>query len=94
VVRAVPDGVPVVERVGRSLAGRLKVVKLNTDEAPDIAARYEAQGIPRLVLIDDGRDIDRLVGAVPSRGLPLTGAARRRRRQRPGERPVRRAPST
>jgi thioredoxin 2 len=56
---------PVVERVGRSLAGRLKVVKLNTDEAPDIAARYEVQGIPLLVLIDDGREIDRLVGAVP-----------------------------
>ena len=56
---------PVVERVGRSLAGRLKVVKLNTDEAPDIAARYQVQGIPLLVLIADGREVDRLVGAVP-----------------------------
>jgi thioredoxin 2 len=55
---------PVVERVGRALAGRLKVVKLNTDEAPDIAARYEVQGIPLLVLISEGREVDRLVGAV------------------------------
>src|SRR6201996_7292571 len=36
---------PVVERVGRSMAGRLKVVKLNTDEAQDVAARYAVQGI-------------------------------------------------
>jgi len=49
---------PVVERVGRALAGRLKVVKLNTDEAPDIAARYEVQGIPLLVLIDDEREVE------------------------------------
>jgi thioredoxin 2 len=56
---------PVVERVGRSLAGRLKVVKLNTDEAPDIASRHQVQGIPLLVLIDEGRELDRLVGAVP-----------------------------
>jgi thioredoxin 2 len=55
---------PVVERVGRALAGRLKVVKLNTDEAPDVAARYDVQGIPLLVLISDGREVDRLVGAV------------------------------
>ena len=56
---------PVVERVGQGLAGRLKVVKLNTDEAPDIAARYEVQGIPLLVLIKEGREVDRLVGAAP-----------------------------
>src|SRR3954452_17914725 len=54
---------PVVERVGRALAGRLKVVKLNVDEAPDIASRYSVQGIPLLVLIEDGREADRLVGA-------------------------------
>jgi thioredoxin 2 len=56
---------PGVERVARSLAGRLKVVKLNTDEAPDIASRFEVQGIPLLVLINEGRELDRLVGAVP-----------------------------
>ena len=56
---------PVVERMGQEFAGRLKVVKLNTDEAPDIAARYQVQGIPLLVLIADGREVDRLVGAVP-----------------------------
>jgi len=56
---------PVVEQMGREFAGRLKVVKLNIDEAPAIAARYGVQGIPLLVVIKDGQEIDRVVGAVP-----------------------------
>jgi thioredoxin 2 len=55
---------PIVERVGTGLAGKLKVVKLNVDEAPDIAARYDVQGIPLLVMIREGNEVDRLVGAV------------------------------
>ena len=56
---------PVVEQMGREFAGRLKVVKLNIDDAPAIAARYAVQGIPLLVVIKDGQEIDRVVGAVP-----------------------------
>jgi thioredoxin 2 len=56
---------PHVERMGRDNAGRLKVVKLNTDEAPEISARYGVQGIPLLVLIKDRSEVDRIVGAMP-----------------------------
>jgi thioredoxin 2 len=56
---------PAVEAAGRDLTGQLKVVKLNVDEAPDISARYGVQGIPLLVLLRDGEEVDRLVGAVP-----------------------------
>jgi thioredoxin 2 len=56
---------PVVERLGRELAGRLKVVKLDVESAPEIAARHGAQSIPLLVLFSDGEESDRLVGAVP-----------------------------
>jgi thioredoxin 2 len=56
---------PLVERMGRDNAGRLKVVKLNTDEAPEISARYGVQGIPLLVLIKNRAEVDRMVGAVP-----------------------------
>jgi thioredoxin 2 len=56
---------PLVERMGRDNAGRLKVVKLNTDEAPEISVRYSVQGIPLLVLIKDRAEVDRMVGAVP-----------------------------
>jgi thioredoxin 2 len=56
---------PLVERLGRENAGRLKVVKLNVDEAPAIAGRYRVQGIPLLVLIQERSERDRLVGAAP-----------------------------
>jgi len=56
---------PLVERLGAEHAGRLKVVKLNVDEAPAISARFGVQGIPLLVVIRDGSEVDRLVGAAP-----------------------------
>jgi thioredoxin 2 len=60
---------PAVERLARDHAGELKVVKLNIDGAPEIAARYSAQSIPLLVLVRDGQEVDRLVGAVPEPAL-------------------------
>ncbi|MCW3033164.1 MAG: thioredoxin [Solirubrobacterales bacterium] len=56
---------PTVERLARENAGRLKVVKLNVDEAPAISARYDVRGIPLLLLIRDGAEVDRLTGAAP-----------------------------
>ena len=56
---------PLVERTGREHAGQLKVVKLNVDEAPEISERYDVRGIPLLVVIRDGDEVDRLVGAAP-----------------------------
>jgi thioredoxin 2 len=60
---------PLVEQSGRENAGRLKVVKLNVDEAPAISERYGVQGIPLLVLFRDGTETSRLVGAVPREQL-------------------------
>ena len=60
---------PLVEKMGRDHAGHLKVVKLNVDEAQPIAARYGVQGIPLLVLFEDGKEADRMVGAVPESQL-------------------------
>ena len=60
---------PIVDRLGRELAGRLKVVKLDVDGAPEVAARHGAQSIPLLVLFRGGEEADRLVGAVPEQQL-------------------------
>lgn len=57
---------PLVERAAREHAGRLKVVKLNIDEAAEIASRHSIRGIPQLVLFKDGQEADRIVGAVPA----------------------------
>ena len=56
---------PVVEAQARERAGQLKVVKLNIDDAPDIAGRYGVQSIPLLLLVRDGEEVDRQIGAVP-----------------------------
>jgi thioredoxin 2 len=56
---------PLVERLARAEAGRMKLVKLDIDGAPEIAARYDVQGIPLLLLMRDGQEVDRLVGAAP-----------------------------
>jgi thioredoxin 2 len=60
---------PALERIARSQAGRLKVVKVNTDEHPELARRYDARSIPLLVLMEDGREVDRRVGALPEAQL-------------------------
>jgi thioredoxin 2 len=56
---------PVVEELARSYAGRLRVAKLNVDENPQISARFRVQSIPTLLILEDGREIDRLIGAQP-----------------------------
>jgi thioredoxin 2 len=57
---------PAVEHLAEVYAGQLKLVKLNVDEAPEIAARFGVQGIPLLVVIRDGEEIARQVGAAAS----------------------------
>ena len=54
---------PEVDALARELAGRLKVVKVNTDLDPDTAARYGVRSIPTLVLFVGGSERSRLVGA-------------------------------
>jgi thioredoxin 2 len=60
---------PAVEQMAREYAGRLKAVKLDIDQAPAVAARYGVQSIPLLVLIRDGEEVARQVGAVPPQQL-------------------------
>lgn len=60
---------PALERIARSHAGRVKVVKVNTDSEPALAQRYQVQGIPLIVLMRDGAEVDRRVGAVPEAQL-------------------------
>ncbi len=55
---------PGVERAAQELAGRLKVVKVNVDEAPGVSARFGVQGIPTLLVLADGRLVARQVGAL------------------------------
>jgi thioredoxin 2 len=60
---------PAVEQVARAMAGQLKAVKVNVDEAPRVAERYRAMSIPTLLLLRDGREVARQVGALPAEQL-------------------------
>jgi thioredoxin 2 len=60
---------PAVQRSSEEFAGRLKVVKVNVDQAPGISARLGVQGIPTLLLLRQGRIVARQVGALPESQL-------------------------
>ena len=56
---------PFVEELANDLAGRVRVAKLNIDENPMTARRFGVQSIPTMILFKDGREVDRIRGAVP-----------------------------
>ena len=60
---------PVVDQLATELAGRIRVVKLNVDENPRTAARFDLRSIPTLLVLKDGREVDRLVGVQPKREI-------------------------
>jgi thioredoxin 2 len=53
---------PTIDQLAAELVGRVRVMKLNVDENPATAARFSARSIPMLLVLDRGREIDRMVG--------------------------------
>jgi thioredoxin 2 len=66
---------PELERVARANAGRYLVVKVNTDELTDIAARFRIRSIPTLALVHGGRELDRIAGARAAPDIEAFAAA-------------------
>ena len=56
---------PVVEELATELVGRVRVAKLNVDENPLTAERFNIRGISALLVLKEGREIDRIVGVQP-----------------------------
>ena len=56
---------PVIEELATELAGRVRVAKLNIDENPKTAARYNVRSIPTLLVLKGGQEVDRIVGVQP-----------------------------
>lgn len=56
---------PIVEELATEHAGRLRVVKVNMDEQPELGARFSVQSIPTLLFFKDGNLVDRSIGALP-----------------------------
>jgi thioredoxin 2 len=60
---------PVIDQLATELAGRVRVVKLNVDDNPRTAARFDLRSIPTLLVLRDGREVDRLVGVQPKQEI-------------------------
>ncbi|MGE5360915.1 MAG: thioredoxin [Bacteroidales bacterium] len=60
---------PELKKVAAKHAGRLLVVKVNTEALPDIAQRFGIQSIPTMALFKGGREVSRTVGARPAAGI-------------------------
>ena len=54
---------PVLEDFAKEHAGKIQIAKLNVDDNPNIARRYDVMSIPTLLLFTDGEVTKRLVGA-------------------------------
>jgi thioredoxin 1 len=60
---------PVVEEISDQYDGQVKVVKVNTDENPNVASQYGIRSIPTLMIFKGGQRVDMVVGAVPKTTL-------------------------
>lgn len=56
---------PVLDEVSQEFEGKIKVVKLNTDENLKTAKEYSVSGLPTLLIFKDGKAVERLVGLMP-----------------------------
>lgn len=55
---------PIIEKVEAEVEDKVKIVKVNIDESPDIASKYSIMSIPTLLVFKDGVVADQLVGLV------------------------------
>lgn len=56
---------PIVEELAKEYEGKLKVMKLNTDEVPEIAGKFQIMSIPTILFFRNGQPVEKIVGARP-----------------------------
>ena len=60
---------PIVEEIAKEYQGKLKVGKLNVDEAPKTASQYEVMGIPTLMVFKNGKVVEQMVGVATKKAI-------------------------
>ncbi|HEX5814412.1 MAG TPA: thioredoxin TrxC [Methylomirabilota bacterium] len=60
---------PIIEELASEMAERVRFAKLNVDENPTTASRFNVRSIPTLLVLRGGREVDRIVGVHPKAAL-------------------------
>lgn len=60
---------PILDELSKELANKATIAKVNVDDCPDIAAKYNVRGIPTLILFKDGKVVDTKVGSLSKTAL-------------------------
>ena len=56
---------PIIDQLAEQLQGKMKIAKVNVDEASDLAGQYNVMSIPTLLIFKNGKPVDQIVGAMP-----------------------------
>lgn len=56
---------PIVDQLSAELQGKMKIAKVNVDESPQLAGRFNVMSIPTLLIFKGGQPVDQMVGAMP-----------------------------
>ena len=60
---------PKLEEIAGELQGKVRIVKLNVDENPEVPSKYGVRGIPTMILFKGGQEIDQIVGNHPKENI-------------------------
>jgi thioredoxin len=60
---------PAIDALAAEMAGQVRVAKLNVDDNPQTAARFNLRSIPTLLVFKGGREVDRMVGVQPKQEI-------------------------
>ena len=60
---------PIVEEIEQELSDKIKFTKINTDENIEVAKEYQVSGLPTLLVINNGKVVERMVGLMPKSSI-------------------------
>jgi thioredoxin 1 len=60
---------PIIEKIGEQTAGKVKVGKVDVDTQPELSNRFGIQSIPTIIILKDGKEMDRFIGVTTSKTL-------------------------
>lgn len=60
---------PIVKQLAQEWEGKIRFVKLDVDDNPDLAMKYQVMGVPTLILFSQGKPVERITGYQPKERL-------------------------